>query len=86
MSSSIIYSIIHIYIFNIFHSSQVVGMIVSLEKHMQEYEKQGQDQVVRILQNVRKHCLEIFERFIVSITNNTYFCTYIQVKFREYPR
>ncbi|CAG8567139.1 5970_t:CDS:10, partial [Diversispora eburnea] len=43
---------------------QVVGMIVSLEKHMQEYEKRGQDQVVRILQNVRKNCLEIFERFI----------------------
>ncbi|CAG8700524.1 17178_t:CDS:10, partial [Acaulospora morrowiae] len=42
---------------------QIVGMIVSLEKNMQEFEKRGHEFVVRMLQQVRKHCLEIFERF-----------------------
>ena len=41
-------------------------MIVSLEKYMHANEKIAQDYVVRILQQVRLHCLGKFETFVVS--------------------
>ncbi|CAG8512919.1 2034_t:CDS:10 [Funneliformis mosseae] len=44
--------------------SQVIGMIVSLEKYMHANEKIAQDFVVRMLQQVRLHCLSRFEIFI----------------------
>ncbi|GES81230.1 exocyst complex component Sec3-domain-containing protein [Rhizophagus clarus] len=43
---------------------QVIGMIVSLEKYMHANEKIGQDYAVRMLQQVRLHCLSKFEVFI----------------------
>ena len=41
-------------------------MVVSIEKYMHANEKIGQDFVVRMLQQVRLHCLSKFEVFIVS--------------------
>ena len=44
-------------------------MVVSIEKYMHANEKIGQDFVVRMLQQVRLHCLGKFEVFIVSYLN-----------------
>jgi hypothetical protein len=56
-------------------------MVVSIEKYMHANEKIGQNFVVRMLQQVRLHCLGKFEVFIVSYFKLKYFCFINIIKF-----
>ncbi|RIB07820.1 exocyst complex component Sec3-domain-containing protein [Gigaspora rosea] len=43
---------------------QIVGIIVSIEKLIQEEERPNFNYVIKVFRDVRKHCLEILDRFI----------------------
>ncbi|CAG8688227.1 20627_t:CDS:2, partial [Cetraspora pellucida] len=45
-------------------AAQIVEIIVSIEKLMNEDERLDYNYVIKVFRNVRKHCLEILERFI----------------------
>lgn len=43
---------------------QIVGIIVSIEKLIQEEERPNFNYVIKVFRDVRKHCLEILDRFL----------------------
>ncbi|CAG8443657.1 2576_t:CDS:10 [Dentiscutata erythropus] len=45
---------------------QIVGIIVSIEKLIQDDERPNFNYVIKVFRDVRKHCLEILERFLTD--------------------